>query len=357
MQYDDLDQSLAEHRSRRANRRLPKRYQDVMPALPAAVLPISSQIIPECVQGEPDASRSPFQQLPTLCQASQIIKSAHNTFGLFQQYWTTQFPDHDPGKHIISNDLIDTPLNIPSTPLAKNYSPYPNQSSFLLGEWYWNDGEKKLQSSFQNLLKIVGHPDFRPEDVVRQLWPHIDSQLSGEGCEISSDGDGWEDVERGGRHWIKISIKINIPFHKWILHPGQKEFSAGILHHCKWTSVMREKITQSFIHLHLEPYELFWQPSDAAKPVRVHGELYTSKAFLEAHCELQDSPREPGCNLPRVVLGLMFASDSTQLTAFSNAQLWPVYLVIGNQSKDRRSKPSCHPFEHIAYLEKVHEAS
>jgi len=321
------------------------------------VLPIYSQIIPECVQGEPDTSRSPFQQLPTPCQASQIIKSVHNTFGLCQQYCATQFPDHDPGKHIISNDLIDTLLNIPSTPLAKNYSPYPNQSSFLLGEWYWNDGEKKSQSSFQNLLKIVGHLDLCLEDVARQLWSCIDFQLSREGCEISSDGDGWENVEQGGGHWIKTSIKINISFHKQMLHPEQKEISTGILHHHKLTSVIREKIIWSFIHLHLEPYEIFWQPSDAAEPVRVHGELYTSEAFLEAHCELQDSPREPGCNLPQVVLGLIFASDSTQLTAFSNTQLWPVYLVIGNESKDRRSKPSCHPFEHIAYLEKVHEAS
>jgi len=155
----------------------------------------------------------------------------------------------------------------------------------------------------------------------------------------------------------KCQSRLTFLFHKWMLHPGQKEFSTGILHHHKLISVIREKITWSFIHHHLEPYELFWQPSDAAKPVQVHGKLYTSEAFLEAHCELQDSPREPGCNLPQVVLGLIFASDSTQLTAFSNAQLWPVYLVIGNQSKDRRSKPSCHPFEHIAYLEKLHKAS
>jgi hypothetical protein len=59
-----------------------------------------------------------------------------------------------------------------------------------------------------------------------------------------------------------------------------------------------------------------------------------SEAFLEAHCELQDSPSDLGYNLPWVVLGLMFASDGTQLTAFSNAKLWPAYLVIGNELKD-----------------------
>lgn len=106
-------------------------------------------------------------------------------------------------------------------------------------------------------------------------------------------------------------------------------------------------------HLHFEPYELFWQPTEASKPVKAHGELYTSEAFIDAHCDLQESPREPGCNLQRVVAGLMFASDGTQLTAFSTAKLWPIYLAMGNESKDRRSKPSCQAFEHVAYLETV----
>jgi hypothetical protein len=123
------------------------------------------------------------------------------------------------------------------------------------------------------------------------------------------------------------------------------------------TSLIREKITRAttHAHLHFEPYELFWQPDEGAEPVRVHHELFTSEAFIQAHRELQDSPGEPGCDLPRVVLGLMFASDGTQLTSFSTAKLWPVYAMIGNESKDRRSKPSCHAFEHVAYLETVRE--
>ena len=84
--------------------------------------------------------------------------------------------------------------------------------------------------------------------------------------------------------------------------------------------MIKEKITQpsTHLHLHFEPYELFWQPNDAAEPIQVHSELYTSEAFIEAHCELQDSPEEQGCDLPQVVLGLMFASNGTQLTTFSN---------------------------------------
>jgi hypothetical protein len=250
--------------------------------------------------------------------------------------------------------------DIPSTlPLNTQY-PYPNESSFLLGEWYWNGREKKSQSSFQQLIKIVGHPTFRPEDVAGNNWRLIDARLTGgdQQRHASYGEDDWED-EQCDEDWVKTPIKVKVPFQKRMLHPGQREFDAGVLHHRKLVSVLREKITRPSVypHLHFEPYEYFWQPNEATEPVRVHGELYTSEAFIEAHRELQDSPGEPGCDLPRVVLALMFASDSTQLTSFSNAKLWPVYLVIGNESKDRRSKPSCQAIEHIAYLETVCEAS
>jgi len=104
---------------------------------------------------------------PSLAPASPVrktLKSSCNMFGLFRQYYATGFPDHDPGEHIQLNDLHT------STSLVRDYSPYPNQSAFLLGEWYWNGGKKKSQSSFQNLIKIVGHPDFHPEDVAAKNW-------------------------------------------------------------------------------------------------------------------------------------------------------------------------------------------
>ena len=287
----------------------------------------------------------------------RILNSARNIFGLYRQYYAAHFPDHDPDENIALNDLKDTSMDLSCGPPHHDYYPYSNQSSFLLGEWYWNGGEKKSQSSFQNLLKIIGHPEFRPEDIAGKNWRAIDAHLSdGEHCKsFNEDHDDWEDMEDDVGHWIKTPIKINIPFHKRMLNPGQKEFNAGILHHRKLTSVIREKLTRPSTHpyIHFEPYSLFWQPSEAAEPVRVYGELFTSEAFIKAHRELQESPGEPGCDLPRVVIGLMFASDATQLTSFSTAKLWPAYLMIGNESKDRRSKPSCHAFEHVAYLETV----
>jgi len=48
-------------------------------------------------------------------------------------------------------------------------------------------------------------------------------------------------------------------------------------------------------------YELLWKRSDQHREVRLHGEVYTSDAFREAHNVLQTPPRA-NCDLPRVVV-------------------------------------------------------
>ncbi|TDL14712.1 hypothetical protein BD410DRAFT_696303, partial [Rickenella mellea] len=203
-------------------------------------------------------------------------------------------------------------------------------------------------------IRIVGHPDFRPEDVASTNWKRINAQLVSDTGLVTngySNGQG----EHNPDGWTETPIKIQVPFHSNTTIPGPVEYVAGNLRHRKLMSVIREKILSptAFPHFHLEPYEVYWQPDEASDPIRVHGELYSSETFIEAHRALQDSPGEPGCDLPRVVVGLMLASDATHLADFSDAKLWPVYLAFGNESKDRRGKPSEHAFEHIAYFEKL----
>jgi hypothetical protein len=358
MEHKDLNQSLAERRTRREHRLLPKRYRDIAPEPLAPLLPPGLQDMPASTQAGATApqSLSPSSSPAPTPLVRKILQSPRNMFGLFRRYHATGFPIHDPCEHITPDDLNISPDLSSTSP--HDYSPYPNVNSYLIGKWYWDGGEKKSQASLQDLIKIVGHPEFRPEDVAGQNWRLIDAHLSGDFYKDSNKECGDEqDSKVGG--WIKTPIRINVPFNKGMTRPGPKEFDAGILHHRKLMTIIRERITRpsAHPHLHFEPYELFWQPNDTAEPMRVHGELYTSDAFIEAHCKLQNSPPEPGCDLPRVVLGLMFASDGTQLTSFSTAKLWPVYLTIGNESKDRRSKPSCKAFEHVAYLETVGKSS
>ncbi|KIK24307.1 hypothetical protein PISMIDRAFT_98704, partial [Pisolithus microcarpus 441] len=85
----------------------------------------------------------------------------------------------------------------------------------------------------------------------------------------------------------------------------------------------------------------------------LYDKLYTSNAWHTAHNDMQKQQREDNCTLERVIVGLMFWSDSTHLTQFGHATAWPVYLFFGNLSKYEHVSASsglCHP---VAFIPSV----
>jgi hypothetical protein len=304
----------------------------------------------------------------------QYFRTQHNAFSLFLQYCLDQRPPHNPEETIDLSNLsnLSTGENGPSQPHNNktNFHPFPNKNLFLLKGWYWNDGVQKSQDSFNTLLSIVGHPYFCPEDVQHTKWGDIDAILAKNDIDLSrkrcgaingseirhedeimdDNGDAeWTDDAAG---WKKMPISISIPFHHCMKNPGA---NVGDLYHRPFVSVTCERLknpndNQQF---HYEPFELFWKSTNDSADTWVHGELYTSPAFLEAHCALQDSPRELGCNLPHVIAAMMFWLDGTHLTSFGNAKLHPCYLYFGNNSKYQWCKPTCHLSNHVAYFQMV----
>ena len=125
-------------------------------------------------------------------------------------------------------------------------------------------------------------------------------------------------------------------FEGWCCH------TIGSLYCHSIVSVIKEKLANTVDnqHFHYEPYTFLWKPTVERQESRVYGEIYTSPSFEHAHRTLQESPGEPGCQLPRCVVALMFWSDETHLTSFGKTKLWPVYMFFGNESKYRRCKPS-----------------
>jgi hypothetical protein len=50
---------------------------------------------------------------------------------------------------------------------------------------------------------------------------------------------------------------------------------------------------------HWHPFKQYWQPPDEEQsPERMYDEIYSSPTFVKADRELQESPRESGCDLP-----------------------------------------------------------
>lgn len=352
---EDTSQPIAQRRARRIIR-LPPRFRDDMPQ-PLTALPSQPATSITNLNAPPSSTSehpalAPELPLPAATtsspgQRARRLDSMRNAFQIFRRYYAVNFPLHDPDEGLplaYFSDIAEQTSN------EMVYSPYPNKSSFMLGDWFWSRGTQKSIEDFNALLQVLKSPGFSVDDIKNTQWNLIHNQLGS--SDLDECNTPWSsDVDAG---WIREPITLTVPFHKQQAHPGNKTFQAGNFYRRSIVEVMRERIASADgHHFHHEPYELYWQPRLENQPIRVFGDLYTSPEFLHVHQELQSSPPEPGCTLPRVVVGLIFSSDVTHLSQFGDAKLWPVYLFFGNDSKYRRCKPSCYLCNHIAYLQAV----
>jgi hypothetical protein len=257
-------------------------------------------------------------------------------------------------------------------PLAQYLWPYPNISAWRLGNWFWNSGDTKSRESLKTLTReVILASDFIPKDLDGVSWDSIDEKLAS-----AAQGTPFED-----EGWISATVNICVPtgikqtkkkkqksrkrtltqgvlgenHHNFSEDNGGKIFSIESLWYRPIVAIIQDVFRNSPAaeRFHFEPFQTMWQPSSEAPKERIFDELYTCDAFLQAHEKLQNSPREPGCNLPRALAAMMLWSDSTHLGQFGSASLWPVYLMFGNCSKYLRSKPTSNACNHVAYIPKV----
>jgi hypothetical protein len=103
----------------------------------------------------------------------QYFRTPRNIFGLLRKHYRMEHPSHNPEDHVTLQDLCEAntdgnpPADLIDNPPLEDQSlyPYSNQSSFSLGDWYWNQGVQKSQEDFRRLIQIVGNPNFRPDDI------------------------------------------------------------------------------------------------------------------------------------------------------------------------------------------------
>jgi hypothetical protein len=96
------------------------------------------------------------------------------------QYFSATPPSHDSEEYMTTMDLSFIPTAPQDLPILSSdalYHPYPNHSSFQLGDWYWNQGLQKSQADYKKLLEILGASDFNPADVSSTHWRNINSVL------------------------------------------------------------------------------------------------------------------------------------------------------------------------------------
>ncbi|KAJ7222643.1 hypothetical protein GGX14DRAFT_352730 [Mycena pura] len=213
--------------------------------------------------------------------------------------------------------------------------------------WQWTGSANKSIEEMEKLVGIMQDDRFSKEDVmsfnIRRETAKFDEHLA------SSESGGVRDG------WKEGSVDIQVPDRKCRASEADVPvFSVPGLFYRPLVEVIKSAVRDVGDRcFHYTPFKQFWWPSPDSPPQRVHDELYSSNAMVEAHTALQNSPQEPNCTLERVVLALMFWSDSTHLASFGDASLWPLYMFFGNQSKWLRAKPRCHVCHHVAYFPKL----
>jgi hypothetical protein len=324
----------------RRNYRMPERYVDVLPEGPVPVPPT------------PVPAQAPIIRRVIL-HVRDILRTGLNRFGVFREY--PHRPSYDPDSFVSPDDLSIShkptpPEQFPIPPNNDNHPPpwpFTNMTVYRFMEWMTTGSNQKSHGEVDRLAKdVIGAPDFKAEDLAgfsahREIKRFDSSEPSGNKAPFLGD------------NWKESSVPISIP--TGLRDPsGQgQDFVIPELHHRSLVGVMKAALADiSARKFHFSPFKRF-KRMPSGHEERCIDEVYTSDAFLEAHDKLQKQPNEPGCKLEKVVLGLMFWSDSTHLANFGTAKVWPLYMYFANLSKYIRGKPGSGASHHVAYIPSV----
>ncbi|KAJ3755244.1 hypothetical protein EV360DRAFT_86085 [Lentinula raphanica] len=307
-------------------------------------------------------SSAPASRTPSPPPEPAMLSTDPDEFGLFREY--TSFPTYEPDDFASLDEICDAAtFNIPpptardsesgfgarkdttssgsnatfpsssSSDSTNPYAPFPNASTYHMMKFAYdesNDNSFGLAGIQRVNDEIIQQPGFDPNDLPLRNDLPFDSHA------------GWKRSS--------VTIPLPCPGHRNAEDQAPTVVIDDIIHR-DLLEVMREAYSSdASSEYHLRGYKQMWQRDDRPDPIRIHGEVYTSDAFLEMENEVLSSPAEPGCDLERVVAPIMAYSDSTHLASFGTASICPGYLWFSSQSKYTRAKPSKFAAHHLVYF-------
>ncbi|KAG6827318.1 hypothetical protein H0H92_012339 [Tricholoma furcatifolium] len=327
--------------------KLPKRYRDILPPPPP---PIRE---PSPVRTPPPAS-PPHQPQPL-----EPFVTKANSFGVYHVYSRGR-PSFTPDEHHSLARLSDShkagdnldsrpwwnPLGFSIDTAASSYfAPFNNSTTFLLKHWQLTGSNLKSDAEIDRLVHdYMQRPDWQVEDL-RKFSAGTESRrldhFMNQPSLPFSVKDGWK----------HSSIKISVPgdgvkfkseeeAHVFevpgLAHRSLREVIAGVLN---------SPAASTFV---VHPFKPYWQPTPESEPQRIFTDTFTADLF---HAEYEKVSRlEKIDGVENVVFGIALWSDSTHLTNFGKASLWPIYLYPVNQWKSIRGKPTSFSENHLAYI-------
>ena len=351
--------------------RLPKRYHDELPPPPAHI-PINS---PEPDMDEEEqipASSTNVHSLETHTGSSYAYRTEPDSYGVIREY-SQGIPSITPDEHYSIANVSESPYLAldPSenfqprtaSPLQSfcsaatsttsttqtPFAPFRNVSNFRIMSWFYSSSGVKSLSELNSLVKdVLLAPDFKTEDLVG-FDAKKEHRIMDSYQEVSTNGLTFDDS------WTKGLVKIPLPCDGIKQPEAEAPTFVVEVYYRKLLDVIKAALAEpSAERFHAFPFKAFWQPSLDEPEERIHSEGYTGDRWNGEYEKIHATNKQgPHCDLEAVLIALMIWSDATMLAQFGNAQLWPIYLYIGNQSKYSRAKPSSFAAHHVAYIPKV----
>lgn len=242
------------------------------------------------------------------------------------------------------------------------WAPYANASTYFLMDWHNSGSQLKSQAETARLVHdVLLNPDFNRDDLVSfdvaRETLRTDAVINAGEAEHSAE-------DTPGDVWREGSVKLSMPKERvsWANRGGE---DAAPTYEVKgiWYRPLLGLVRSAFEDVtackyHWFPFTLLWNKPGADKPERLYSELYNTDTFLQEHEKLQAQLRNPedSPDIEYVIAPLMFWSDSTHLTNFGSASLWPIYALFGSLSKYFRGMPSAFAAYHLAYIPSIRSA-
>ena len=289
------------------------------------------------------------------------FQTAVNKIGVFRRYThaPSWFPKNDERVDLVCDSpTIDTPppvhrevIHEISRSMYKPFEPFPNFSTAMFMAAYFSGMDMKSEAHATTLAKTTQHPRFQWEELknfnahVENV--HLNNYLKRGGHPFQTE-NGWQEAT--------VYIRLPVENRRFRSEAEAEMLPIYGLYHRRITDIIRSVCASSATaSFHFTPFTMHWTP-DSAKPhehERVYADTYMSDSMIQAQTAVDAIPRAEGDTKERVVLGLMLASDSAQLTSFGTASVWPIYLMFANQPKQERARPSCRAVHHLAYVPSV----
>jgi hypothetical protein len=209
-------------------------------------------------------------------------------------------------------------------------------SKILLMNWANSGSARKTEVEITRLgREVLSSPNFKVEELGSFDAHRENKRMDDAIAAVEFNGTPFS---RDGWHEVKVDIQVPVAS-TTRPPPPSRTFSVPGFHYRSLVEVIKAAWgEESATKFHPSPFKRIHIHPETKTETWVYDEAYTSDVWIDAHDALQKQLREPGCNLERVIAGLMFWSDSTHLTSFGNAKVWPLYLYFADLSKYIRAR-------------------